>query len=194
MISLCTTGRRMIGALIIGLVFIGSADAAGPAYRFEMIIFERPGGAIEPLPQSAEPAPDRRIVGRLDSLAAGSKTLGPVAYTLKQKGLIVHKHLSWAQVPSGLERNAWYQLDGGRIGGLIRLTRGRFLHIDADLVIRDSGTRARLYRRMRSGELHYLDHPRLGILIKATRLARRSAAGADNDKLGEPKPVRPGAT
>lgn len=186
--------RQALTLLAIGLLLIGSVDAAGNAYRFEMIIFERPGGAIEALPSTAESESERRIIGRLDSLAAGNKTLVTIADALKRKGLIVHKHLSWAQVPSGLERNAWYQIDSGSLSGMIRLTRGRFLHVDADLELRGSDTQARLYRRMRSGELHYLDHPRLAILIKATRIARSAAADAENDRLGEPKPVRPGAT
>ena len=44
------TGRHTCALLIIGLIFTGSA-AAGSAYRFEMIVFERPGG--EPAEQTA---------------------------------------------------------------------------------------------------------------------------------------------
>lgn len=75
--------------------------------------------------------------------------------------------------------------------GTLTLFRGRYLHMDADL-----GYRLRYYqpsrtdrrtaapetpvyvlkqrRRMRSDELHYLDHPAIGLLIKVTPLEMTS--------------------
>lgn len=37
-------------------------------------------------------------------------------------------------------------------------------------------------RRMRSGEVHYLDHPRLGLIIKLTPLERETLESADYDR------------
>lgn len=37
-------------------------------------------------------------------------------------------------------------------------------------------------RRMRSGEIHYLDHPRLGLIIKLTALDRETLEGTDYDR------------
>jgi len=79
--------------------------------------------------------------------------------------------------------------------GTVTLGKGRYLHIDTDLVYRQPETvsvhdaatgaqtsrktlhqyRVRSHRRMRSGELHYLDHPLLGILVLVTRLEGASA-------------------
>lgn len=56
--------------------------------------------------------------------------------------------------------------------GTLMLSRSRYLHFSADLVYTDPtrGTASRLLetRRMRSNELHYLDNPRLGVLVRAT--------------------------
>jgi len=65
--------------------------------------------------------------------------------------------------------------------GILTLSRHRYLHADVDLLLRRpdgvdpvSGTTARrtyrlqAHRRMRSGELHFIDHPAMGVLIKVT--------------------------
>lgn len=60
--------------------------------------------------------------------------------------------------------------DGWEVAGRIDVTRGRFLHFDAELwmpgavpgefvVLAES-------RRLRSGELNYLDHPAFGVLFR----------------------------
>ena len=62
------------------------------------------------------------------------------------------------------------------LSGSIALEMGRFLHVDADLryVSSESGA-PRIYpmrerRRVRRGELHYLDSPRLGLLARVVRV------------------------
>ena len=76
------------------------------------------------------------------------------------------------------------------------MTRGRFLHLDTDLLLRapDSSQtyRVQLSRRMRSDELHYVDHPKLGILIRAERyLPEEDAPDTGDAASGEPKPAQP---
>ena len=67
--------------------------------------------------------------------------------------------------------------------GTLRVGVKRYLHLEADLLLRKwplngatdtaggdfRSYRMRANRRMRSGELHYLDHPLLGILFTASR-------------------------
>lgn len=190
---------------VIALTLVPTITLAS-AYKFEMILFERPGGGsgeFWPLePGTPDPA---QAIGRLGSsggsggvnmLPAASKTLGPAAYTLKKKGMIVHRHLAWTQPTRGRNSNSWYWVDSGRLSGLIRLSRGRYLHLDTDLVLRDAASaqpyRIKLHRRMRSDELHYVDHPRLGILIRAKRLQTTApTSGPDATSTGEPKPAAP---
>lgn len=71
------------------------------------------------------------------------------------------------------------------IEGSIRISRNRFLHVDVDLLYRETGSSAPLLfggektaapmsfrlqqsRRINSGELHYFDHPAFGLLVKLT--------------------------
>ncbi|HET8701433.1 MAG TPA: CsiV family protein [Nitrococcus sp.] len=75
-----------------------------------------------------------------------------------------------------------------RLWGTLRLIEQRYLHFQVDLRFRgDSisaipGDTVTVYpmiqnRRMRIGEIHYLDHPVLGILVQVRRL---SSASQDN--------------
>jgi len=52
----------------------------------------------------------------------------------------------------------------------VRMSRGRFLHLNVDLLVRtDSGSyRVRSRRKMSANQLHYLDHPLVGILARVT--------------------------
>ena len=66
-----------------------------------------------------------------------------------------------------------------RVEGSLRLSVARYLHMETDLrlvegeryVSQDGQTavyRLHQSRRMRSGELHYIDHPRIGVLALVT--------------------------
>lgn len=60
------------------------------------------------------------------------------------------------------------------VNGSIKVRLGRFLHIDCQLVFTDTDTqqsfRLLQSRKMRSGELHYIDNPRFGVLTRITPL------------------------
>jgi hypothetical protein len=190
--------RVALAAALYAFTGMLGAATAEP-YRFEMIVFERPGNADgEAWP--AEPGrPDRQQARSTlgSNVPRAERELGPVAYTLRRRGLTVLAHLNWQQVPGSRNGGAWRWLDAGRLQGLVRVSRGRFLHLDTDLLLRDPGMatayRVRLNRRMRSNELHYVDHPKLGIVIQARRVAPNQAAPIDEDQ-GEPKPATPVAS
>lgn len=88
------------------------------------------------------------------------------------------------------------------LSGRIQLYRSRYLHIDTDLVMQHSEVQPfliedsealvddqpetasnpnirageiKLTRRMRSNELHYLDHPMLGVLVKVVPVENKAA-------------------
>ncbi|MCB1724172.1 MAG: hypothetical protein KDJ39_10810 [Gammaproteobacteria bacterium] len=185
-------------ATLLVTVLAASSARAADVYRFEMVIFERPnadtGGEV--WPDNPEPPDLGSAVGSLEARSVGGRALGPVAYTLNRRGLPVLEHIAWQQAPRGRDSEAWYSISSGRLSGLVRVTRGRYLHFEADLILRDATSsrpyRIRLYRRMRSDEVHYIDHPKLGIVIRADRLQPRSEA--DSVDVGEPKPVEPAGT
>lgn len=76
------------------------------------------------------------------------------------------------------------------LDGTIRLRRARYLHVDADLVYYRPPAIARVIgsepepslfrltesRRMRSSELHFLDHPMFGVLVEVRPYTRVQAA------------------
>ena len=58
------------------------------------------------------------------------------------------------------------------LDGTLTLARSRYLHMAVDLIYIDPNTgipmELKESRRMRSGELHYLDQPRFGVLVQVT--------------------------
>lgn len=109
------------------------------------------------------------------------------------RGYKVLKHVGWRQ--PGLNRNqavAVHLSEGPfrrtamsgraqpRLDGTVRLILSRYLHLEVDIALQDAGsgfgeTSGTVYRmiqsrRMRSGEVHYLDHPKLGIIAVVTPL------------------------
>jgi len=191
------TRYPLFGLLLLSLLAAGPLAADGNVYDIEIVVFERPGGGGGEFWPADPGMPDRgAALGRLEDRAVAGKSLGPMAYTLKKKGMIVHSHLAWRQKPGGRDSDTWYWMGNGRLSGLIRVSRGRFLHLDTDLVLIDSNSgqpyRIKLHRRMRSDELHYVDHPRLGILIRARpQRAASPTEDAAGTSSGEPKPAAP---
>ncbi|MDZ7809859.1 MAG: CsiV family protein [Arhodomonas sp.] len=90
----------------------------------------------------------------------------------------VLEHLGWIQADLPESRAPWVAVGRGRGGdapglyGGMRVYVGRYLHVETELRLRDEDTvyPMRTRRRMRSGELHYLDHPILGVIIQTRRL------------------------
>lgn len=81
------------------------------------------------------------------------------------------------------------------VDGSVALLAGRYLHLDADLVhTQADGTGAlrsfRLdeRRRLRRDELHHLDSPRLGMLVRATRAPEAKDGKAVAPAKPAPKP------
>ena len=98
----------------------------------------------------------------------------------EEPDLLVTHHLSWLQnVPErGKPLSIMVAKTDANLAGYVRVTIGRYLHFEADLWTTmekkdDIGppqdnqfVALRESRRMRSNELHYLDHPALGVITK----------------------------
>jgi len=132
---------HFLAVLIVTLSLVGPVVADEDLYDFEMVVFERPGGGADEFWPAEPGEPDREAAAtRLESLPGGPKVLGPEAYTLKKKGLIVHEHIAWRQAPPDRNSSRWYSIGSARLNGLVRVTRGRFLHLETDLVLNDANT------------------------------------------------------
>ena len=129
--------------------------------------------------------------------------LNKYAKTLKAKkryNVLVHK--AWRQ--TGLADDAAIDMpidsrktsgDGNNIHGSIKIVLGRYLHIYTDMIYQQPRKDIapiqygqsqqykefpiNFHRRMRSKELHYLDHPIVGILVMAKPVKKQEAPKED---------------
>ena len=192
-------GRLLLASLLVFLLGLPVA-ADDNTFDFEMIVFERPDSSEAVLMSEEVGEPDRTLAkDRLERLPGTGRVLDAVAVTLRRRGMTVHEHLAWRMSPGTRSIDTWYWIGDGRLEGLVQVSRGRFLHLDVDLLLRPSDgsvpVRVRLNRRMRSGELHYLDHPRVGILVQAERYQPEpEPVPAEDTPVGEPRPTPPVGT
>jgi hypothetical protein len=108
---------------------------------------------------------------------------GAARRLVRAGGYDVLAHLAWRQpfdegapaLPVAVE---WTDPVSGetRLVGTVGVDLRRFLHVEFDLAWQDVGAdgtpgwvHVEQSRRMRSGELHYVDHPRVGALVRADR-------------------------
>lgn len=194
-------------------------------YDIEIVLFERvESDQQEQWPETAEVPDFSLAVGDLSNpglegdgailLPESQRQLGPAVFSLEQKGARIHAHQAWRQDIQDRDSHTWYRIGNERLNGLVRVSKGRYLHLDTDLMLQSDEPmqsrpsvaadsplpfgqlfrldqllqaeqalesevpqaaalphiRIRLHRRMRGGELHYVDHPRVGILIRTLRI------------------------
>ncbi len=171
--------------------------AASGSYVMEMVIFEQPGGHNEIV--AGERPQANSVAGSLNSggpgvrpLPARGGRLGPAVYTLNRKGARVLARLRWVHNFGARGSSGWMRVSGNGIRGAVRLRKGRFIHVFTDLKTNDSNLPIREHGRLRSGELHYIDHPRIGILVRADRVGQpKPEASKPSDQTEETAPPSP---
>jgi len=205
---------RAFAGLLLLLAVSLPALAAPAIYDVEVIIFSnstsgdhgerwgRPGG------MTAAGGAFRE--GEFTELARSLYRLDGVSNALRQsRGYAVLFHRAWRQVATGGESAAAYPVhtmvtgNSPGVEGSVRLVLERYLHLDADLQLvagRAAGASAysdapgsvpvyelREQRRIRSGELHYFDHPHFGMIALVTPYA----APEEVEAAPEPEPEAP---
>jgi hypothetical protein len=157
-----------------------------------------PDPSLAPSDESLVPVEDPLLVR---TLRADELKLGAEYRRLRAISAYVPLlHTGWVQ--PGLAENETVPFDLGTIGtlnpsGTVRVHLSRFLHVTLDLTYRADGTasatdamtglsevtlapryRLAATRNVRSGELHYFDHPAFGVLVRVTpRAALDPASG-----------------
>jgi hypothetical protein len=155
---------KRLGLLL--LLLAATTLAGASSYRIELVIFERSDDSGGEIWRAAEGGPDMtRATDDLSNRTSSGGWLGPAAYTLNRNGHRILKHLAWIQDVGGRASNRWFQVNAPGLQGLIRVTKGRYLHLDIDLLVKGE-FRAIAKRRMRSAQVHYIDHPRVGLLVR----------------------------
>ena len=171
-------------AILAVLLLAATTAFAETRYQIELILFTQP-----PLPdaqgelplQSPPPFPPDiawplRAPGALgvgpEALPADEHRLHGAANRLRnQPGYQVIWHEAWQQTLRGPASAPTISLPLGLrslgVEGRIRAYQSRFLHLETDIRLSDP-TLWRLHesRRLRASEVHYLDHPLLGVIVR----------------------------
>jgi len=169
--------------LLIPCALLAASSDSAPIYDIELILFSQPGGSQgEDWPENAD-VPNlllsRGILSseeRQPTVALLQKEkiqLAASAYTLERKGYHVLLHTAWRQPVHSRSNEDWLLIEKNNLHGMVKMVKGRYLHFYTDLrlVSADTGQpyQIKLHRRMRSDELHYVDHPIVGALVQAKR-------------------------
>jgi len=182
------TAIRNIFLLLSGLLSTGTALAV-EKYDVELIIFERTSRAAamnESWPEDPG-KPDLHNATHLTSrkglyarLPNSRRTLTNVAKKMRRaNGKPVRlTHMLWRQPAVGKKDAIPVYVSGktktGILTGTAKVHVKRYLHLNLDLLLQTTNGpvpgqfRMQAHRRMRSGKLHYIDHPLMGALVRIT--------------------------
>ena len=190
--------HRLLAALLFASLVAALATpvaAQTTNYRVELVLFTHRDAASQPVAHwpAREPLPGTANAIDLANPAAGFRALGTDAFTLRDAAERMRRsgrydivgHYVWEQPGLGEKAAQPVRIVGGKLAGqdvaqvegAVTLILGRYLHIRSDLLLRMPAltgehhwneVRVQERRRMRSRELHYLDHPLLGMLVQIT--------------------------
>lgn len=167
------------------LAFGQQADSEPAVFDVEIIVFrhlnadqaermvDRVASATD---SAATPAPAPRRV-RSETLPPAALRLGDINERLMRSSeWSPILHAGWRQPVESRESAGAMPVAGSRRGayvsGTARMSLERFLRLELDLQLDDgSGESYRLEqaRRLRSGQVHYFDHPQFGVIVLVSR-------------------------
>ncbi len=173
---------RLVRHLILLLTFIAPTAFADGMYQVELILFRQAG---EPIPAS-QTAPDDWAAGA-QALAAdserGTALNAEAAKLTTANGYQVLLHQAWQQnvgaTPAKIALSSGNQQFGHfPVEGTLSLQQLRFVDLESDFWINQfdadgqltGSERLKQGTRLKTGELTYLDHSSLGLLIKISPL------------------------
>ncbi len=164
-----------LSLILLFLLFSVPAVAGDKTYDVELILFERSGGGNQEAWPANPGSPDMQNTRSLEK-GTGPFSVQPTSeWRLKNEaarlratgGMTPLIHLAWRQ-PVASDKDAetirLRSSSAGKLEGTVKVSLGRYLHVDLDLLL-DQRYRLQTHRRMRSGELHYIDHPLMGALV-----------------------------
>ncbi len=170
-----------------------------PWYDIELIIFAQNGGnssssevwptnpgqpdTLETEEYALVPVEEWQLEKELNSLKRTGGRQQPLLHTVWRQPVVSQKMAKPIAVNVSSE-------DGIQLTGTVKISVQRYLHVNLDLLLGDPNTpsvdtlqasneptytalpaqyRFIAHRKMRSDELHYIDHPKLGVIIKVTK-------------------------
>jgi peptidoglycan-binding protein CsiV len=174
--------NKLFNALLFGLLLLFATELAaqGKAFKIELIVFAQDQATSETFDQtdSAIKWPSRlAALGSYHQVASEHRSLHGV-YTRLQQSASYRPlmHVAWTQSISenSLGRAVQLQNTSGTLDGYFRLQRGHVLHLITDLEYRPKGRviyRLNEKRRFKFNEIHYLDHPKFGVVVRVSPLS-----------------------
>ena len=173
--------RRLPAGLLMLALLVSAAGARSAAasetparYDVEIIVFRNLSGQSdgEQWPLAGMASPDS--AGRLrpetaqTDLPGSAYRMQAIADSLNRSGAYrVLSHRAWRQTARDRAQAAPFPVSSASdaLEGTITLVRERFLHLAVDLVLQSTYVLDEK-RRVRSGELHYFDHPMFGVIAQ----------------------------
>jgi hypothetical protein len=162
--------RRLALAAMLACGIAQPARPQTAGYTIEIIVFTNGTGAGAI--RAGEPRPVITGDDVVPQPAPAQKLRGAAA-RLARNGFRVIGQASWQQDPT-----AWNSRRGvstARLGisgvtGKVFFERGQYLHLGIDIVVEDGARSYHLneVRRVKTDEVHYFDHPAVGVLAVVT--------------------------
>lgn len=159
------------------------AAAGATLYDIEALVFENRQPNLEGGEAWKETARDTAELGQA-ALAEGLPTpdsaLAKAAKALEAGGrhrVLVHRR--WQQAAEAKSETTPLRLQsaGRELDGTARFYSSRFLYVELNLILQGAGEAYPLaeQRRVRLQEIHYFDHPKLGVLVRVTAAGKTEA-------------------
>ena len=137
-----------------------------------------------PIPYRPLPSSERRL-GDIATSLRNSRDYRPLYHIAWRQQAVDPENAQALYLYLPPESGEPGPLNPPKLEGTLQFSVKRYLHMEVDLLLRlpveydpaddyfmgraFQGYRLRTHRRMRSGKLHYLDHPVLGVLVQAER-------------------------
>lgn len=168
---------KILSLLIITLLCI-SANASEQLYKIELVIFSQNQLNSEVFEQTTSKINWPRRVYNLSSLkkvASENMSLHGI-YTKLRRGQNYKPlmHVAWYQSAAKNSMSGAVKIKNiqGSINGFFRVQRGHLVYMIADIEYSPESEIYRINekRRFKLNEIHYLDHPKFGILVRISPL------------------------
>lgn len=149
-------------------------------YKIELVVFSQNMPNSETFPQSTSRIiwPKRLVnLSEYKQVSSNQMSLSGSAAALSgARNYRTLMHVAWIQGVKGnsLSKAVKIENAAGTINGYFRIQRSNLVHMIADIEFSPGSAKYRIKekRRFKLNEVHYLDHPKFGILARITPLGK----------------------
>lgn len=160
----------VLSGLLLGLAV--RATAAPTEYQVAVIVFAQPLDTDEDLSDQSPFAWASDMREPIPLPEAQSGLFAAYEQLRRAPNLRPLLHLAWLQAVEPGQVSAPYHVRGAEVEGMVSLEQGEHLYASVDIEYRPADGmiyRLREKRQLKLDEIHYLDHPAFGVLIKLSR-------------------------